>query len=367
MPDKPQFDPSKPFRKGPELSQGRDVPLANRNPLDSLFAMKDSGVSDGFGIDDILTFLTPANVGKASLAIAPLIGKLERGGLAALDKVRREAKVAEAALDMSKVAREARAAEMGFAEKELFHATQGNFAEFSQQKAGRNYDNPAKGFFFTDNPNAANSFIDDSYGKVHIPKPGTIADRFEQVKREVRTKELTQTKLVNPEFGFAEEVKKDGLTKAESAVADEYFSLLKKQSELGYDQWREMHDVMETVPGANMVKARVRYSNPKTVDVSGRGDINLHPMIEQAKAEGHDAVIFKGAADNPGKSVYGRHQAGQTVVVFEPNQIRSVNAAFDPAKKNSANILAGAAGAAVAAGSIQKPAFDPSKPYEAKQ
>jgi hypothetical protein len=34
-------------------------------------------------------------------------------------------------------------------------------------------------------------------------------------------------------------------------------------------------------------------------------------------------------------------------VIFEPNQARSINAAFDPAKRGYGNLMAGAAGGAI--------------------
>ena len=40
------------------------------------------------------------------------------------------------------------------------------------------------------------------------------------------------------------------------------------------------------------------------------------------------------------------------MVAFNPNQYRSVNAAFDPAKKDSSNLLASVAGAGLLGGSI---------------
>ncbi len=44
--------------------------------------------------------------------------------------------------------------------------------------------------------------------------------------------------------------------------------------------------------------------------------------------------------------------AGIEGVIFNPNQIRSVNAAFDPAQKSSANLMAGVGGAAILGGSM---------------
>ena len=45
-------------------------------------------------------------------------------------------------------------------------------------------------------------------------------------------------------------------------------------------------------------------------------------------------------------------EGGKSISMFDPSAIRSVNAAFDPAKKDSANLLAGLGGAAVLGGSL---------------
>lgn len=282
--------------------------------------------------------------------------------------IKKLADLAKEALDMSKEARMARAEKMGFVPQDVFHATRGNIAEFSAERAGQNYGNPAKGFFFTDNPRAAASFLDESYLKVEVPKPGTIAKELADLEDLVTKKNLTVTKLVDPSFGFPSEVKKEGLNAADSALADRYFELKRIKDATPWEEWRKLNDVMETAPNANMLKTRLRYENPKVIDLTGKGDINVHPFIEKAKADGHDAVILKGAADNTSKSTYGRHEAGQTVVVFDPSQIRSVNAKFDPKKKGSGNILdslgpiaVGAAGVGVASQDAEAKPISPSQ------
>lgn len=69
------------------------------------------------------------------------------------------------------------------------------------------------------------------------------------------------------------------------------------------------------------------------------------------QAAGYDAATAKEAFDVGGVRT---GQEYQSQVVFDPAKVRSVNAAFDPAKRESADLLAGVAGAAptLAAGAI---------------
>jgi hypothetical protein len=63
--------------------------------------------------------------------------------------------------------------------------------------------------------------------------------------------------------------------------------------------------------------------------------------LRHAFDRGHDAVLLKNYTSPGGKT-------GDIIIVRDANQLRSVNAAFDPAKRNSGNLLAGIAAAAPA-------------------
>jgi hypothetical protein len=77
----------------------------------------------------------------------------------------------------------------------------------------------------------------------------------------------------------------------------------------------------------------------KPIDVKGAhfSQVNMRQAIADAKAEGFDGVDFQNIND----AKYSRSMSGTTRVVFDPRNIRSVNAAFDPEETGSANILAG--------------------------
>lgn len=94
--------------------------------------------------------------------------------------------------------------------------------------------------------------------------------------------------------------------------------------------------------------------NIKAVDSEGMSHDSKW-MIEQqnkAKSEGYSGIRFEGMTDDTFYNPMGF--ATNTTQVFDPSNIRSVNAAFDPAKKDSANLLA-EAGTGIALGSMAMP------------
>lgn len=86
-----------------------------------------------------------------------------------------------------------------------------------------------------------------------------------------------------------------------------------------------------------------RAQNPVRLNAHGAADHQVRETLAEAWDRGHDAVWV----DNyirPGGA-----KPETILVVRDANQLRSPNARFHPAKKSSANLLAGVAGAAVIA------------------
>lgn len=81
----------------------------------------------------------------------------------------------------------------------------------------------------------------------------------------------------------------------------------------------------------------------KTVDMDGvqydPDDVNLSKIAETAKREGFDGVRLTNFSDEAG---YGQYNPTTHVLVFDPSNIRSVHAAFDPEKSGSSTLLAAA-------------------------
>ncbi len=95
----------------------------------------------------------------------------------------------------------------------------------------------------------------------------------------------------------------------------------------------------KTQEGGNVMPVALRYKNPLVYDFQGSTyrDQTYADLVDQAIREGKDAVILKNTFD-PGA---GPSKLVDVGVVFEPNQIRSKFAAFDPTRMKDADILAG--------------------------
>lgn len=95
----------------------------------------------------------------------------------------------------------------------------------------------------------------------------------------------------------------------------------------------------KTQEGGNVMPVALRYENPLVYDFKGSTyrDQTYADLVDQAIREGKDAVILKNTFDpaaGPSKLI-------DVGVVFEPNQIRSRFASFDPNRIKESDILAG--------------------------
>jgi hypothetical protein len=96
--------------------------------------------------------------------------------------------------------------------------------------------------------------------------------------------------------------------------------------------------VEHTQEGGNVMPVALRYKNPLVHDFQGQAyrDQSYSDLLDQAIAGGHDAVIMKNTYD-PGGSGAKLIDVG---AVFNPDQIRSRFAAFDPLRKTTATAAA---------------------------
>jgi hypothetical protein len=97
-----------------------------------------------------------------------------------------------------------------------------------------------------------------------------------------------------------------------------------------------------TEEGGNVMPVALRYEKPMVYDFEGKPyrDQSYSDLVDQAIAGGHDALILKNTFD-PGS---GPAKLVDVGVVFNPDQVRSKFAAFDPLRKTSA--IAASAGLA---------------------
>lgn len=97
--------------------------------------------------------------------------------------------------------------------------------------------------------------------------------------------------------------------------------------------------------GQNVIQAYHRASKPARIELDGtETNLEISATVQDAWDQGFDAIKFDNYTTPKGEK--GR----SFVLVRDPNQIRSVNAAFDPAKKDSPNLLASILPAAAGVG-----------------
>ena len=110
-------------------------------------------------------------------------------------------------------------------------------------------------------------------------------------------------------------------------------------------------DVLEELYGKEYLDAPFGSGFATYRDALKDGNYLLYEnkqVVDFLKSKGYDSMFLKESA--------GENKPFTTLAVFEPNNIRSVNAKFDPKKKDSPQILASApfvGGAALAMGSVQ--------------
>lgn len=112
--------------------------------------------------------------------------------------------------------------------------------------------------------------------------------------------------------------------------------------------------------GANVMPVGLRYKNPMVHDFKGSAyrDQTYNDLVQQAKAGGHDALILRNTYD-PGAGTAKLVDVG---VVFDPSQIRSKFAKFDPNKISSPDLLAAGVPLGLLAGTnIEMPKKDKRK------
>lgn len=101
--------------------------------------------------------------------------------------------------------------------------------------------------------------------------------------------------------------------------------------------------------GSNVIPALHRAKNPVSIDLDGtETNEEIFATVSDAWEKGFDSIKFNNYTTKEGGG-------GQSfILVKDPSQVRSKFAAFDPKKKLSPNLLAGAAGATLISGGLIK-------------
>lgn len=99
--------------------------------------------------------------------------------------------------------------------------------------------------------------------------------------------------------------------------------------------------------GSNIMPLRVSLDPDKISwwDMGGAryNQEDVEEILANARREGMQAVAFKNIKDE-GMMGLGSGKPAISLAVFDPANIRSINAAFDPAKRGSSNLMAGVGG-----------------------
>jgi hypothetical protein len=215
-----------------------------------------------------------------------------------------------AELPMDEASRMQRARDMGFdVDNPVYHGTDREFNSFDPRQAG-------------------------AVTKVASAKEGTWFAKSKDTAEGYA--ELAKTRPVQELI--------DASHKAERAGQwDKANSLMVQAEKL------EAEDAGKSYVGQYMIRGKV-----KEIDMDGikydPQDVDLKNIVKEAKKEGYEGVRLKNFSD---EADYGNYNATDHTVVFDPKNIRSVNAQFDPAKKNSAMLLAADAPVGLVAGGVR--------------
>ena len=174
----------------------------------------------------------------------------------------------------------------------VFHGTASPIEAFDTAKRGSmtRADDAKLGFFFTSSPETATGYANNA-----LPQDITRAqDDYEALQEK---------------WGESDDPK----------VAKDY-----REAEKKYE--RMMADYRTGGNDGTVMEVYLSMKNPLVVDMKGAAyqgnGAKYQEAIEQAKAEGHDGVIFKNVYDSVGGEKY--RKKSDVYVVFQPEQVKSV-------------------------------------------
>lgn len=254
--------------------------------------------------------------------------------------IRDDIKFSSSNLDMSKGARISRAEAMGFnTDKVLYHGSGKKFDAFSKDKLGSftGAESAKKGFFFTDNKSLAEEFKRE--GERGGFSLGKLRSKLEKMDSADIEKIYDETSIGNYDYfdpdDFSESVSvivsrvEDEI---DTAHPDDRTSLIEDIEDVTGESFSEEGKVYSTY---------LAYKNPLEVIVGDQyADKIITDSISKAEKQGNDAVIFRGLEDAATIGDKGEGLIKSDVYfVFEPNQIRSTEAAFAPSKAESSNLM----------------------------
>ena len=209
-------------------------------------------------------------------------------------------------LDDVELARLDRAVEQGF-DIDAYHGTAGDIKSFDPGLLGSTTGAPSarKGFFFAAEPKTAETFAKNAKVGELNPERLRDANRANESRRAQMTTEV-------------QSLRDQGLFDEAETLNDNLIDFVENN----------LDEIPEGL-GQNIIPAKLRMETPLIHDFEGKSyrEVSYHDLLEKAQSSGYDSAIFRNTRDGgPITDIY---------VVFEPSQIRSRYAAFNPADKST--------------------------------
>lgn len=298
-----------PIQRGldqPLVSPIAGIPRSQTTNREAMLRLMDlaPGVGDVIAIDDAIKMLREGRPGMAAFSAATALPGI--GDVGALLKM-----AGPSLAGLAILPRLNRAKKLGFTDDVMFHGTTGDLARFDPALFGSSTQakSARQGVWLTNNPDEAAEYADLA---AHNKLIGPIKQRMDLLE--------AQARMDPSKWSEWEELQALGekleLTPEKGQTI---FPLRTKGKYLEFDAKEQLWgDVKDQVDG----------------------------VIDKARRQGLDGVEVKNIKDAPFTGSAGRPTTHR--LVFDPKNIRSINAAFDPKKINSPELLAGIAAGAIA-------------------
>ena len=243
-------------------------------------------------------------------------------------------------LPMDKASRMERAKFMGFnPDQTVYHGTNANFSEFDPSRVGDRVTSLGSGHYLTPNRETA-----EGYGKnileANIKGEGMLDwQNLNQEQRAVIENKLME---VVPDSRIAGFGKKKYEVIPDTAEGKSRLKELQDKTRENYH-----HDARaQTLTDDDIMK-----NYPGLIDDIGVTDDVVEwregGSLEDASSQNLMTLMNEYRPELGRELGYNSSKFADQIAVYDPKNIRSVNAAFDPSKKDSANLLAGVGAAAV--------------------
>ena len=349
-----------------EAQQANVLPTERQPPMQALAKPEDEALQNpAISPEDVLAggLAQPLarSIVTAGKATAPALGEMAKPAFQGIrnlvaDEAGHMQLPPSASLPMDEASRMARAKEMGFdTGKTYYHGTKGDIDKFDLLKKQSDYHSsgsrtdPIGSIFLSENPSTASYFANvGTDSPAYIPIYTGPSKSLDEVM-----KIINQGNLPVHQQLLGDSVINDmsnGVPFNEAIIKSNSPSLAKS---LGgkLDLKKGVHEI-------NPVEQNViptHLSTKKTFDYENRSHINDVGIPHLASGNWEDLEkpeVIKALKNMGYDSMFVREDGSKNIAVFDPKNIRSKFAAFDPSKASSGNLSAGLAGVVGAGGAF---------------